>query len=280
MDYEILYKFLTYCFNSKSIFEDSDIINYIHRLQTTKPFTVKQWNHFTVYDSTGFQFYDSPSFSFAAISFNDLFVACCLVGERIYYWHVKEIQYKYTNFLFTPKYPVLANIVYNLYYDTDTFPSIYTWLLCANPSRPFKTDHIFSQTTILQVTTNDTNLLNLDLTMTLYNEPDTECLTSMELVDSKPWEIKPQHYEQYQMLYKLTAFRWNHIELYLRAFPFNHLILEKMLCDIKYPFLDEAYKFLVIAFETHNDALLKWINHRYQVDPKRSLQIKKLCYIG
>jgi hypothetical protein len=271
---------MSYCYNGKDIFDDKNIYEYIINIsQQTYPGPL-DFETFKVWTSPGFTFYDSSNASVAILSIEDIVAICCIINNRTYYWYlyVDQSRFEYDNFMFGMKYPVLANLVYNLYHDHFENPILLNYILYQTSWKIFPIHKIFCSTfelTSSQRIYENTNLIVLELWMDNYGKCDDNnyTYTSTEMYDYKPYDVKTiQEYQEYKLIKKHLMFRWEIIKEYLRIQNIDFIMLEQLLCCIRSRFLEEPYKFIEIALDTDRPELYKWVVRKYKIDKSRILK--------
>lgn len=279
----IVNKIMTYCYNGKPIFDDKEVYEYILTINNQKYEGPLTFEIFQVWRSPGFVFYDSSNASVVVLSIDDIVVICCLINNRVYYWylHTFENKFMYDNFMFGMKYPVLANLVYNLYYEHFRHPILLKHILYQTGWKIFPIHKIFSNDYELKTSQQifeKTNLIVLELCIDNYGEYDDDNYTSTEMYDYKPYNVTTlEKYEQYKMVKQTLISQWAIISEYfgnciLNELNIDFIYLEQLLCCIRFPFKDESYKFIQIALENDIPELYKWVLRKYKVDKSRLLK--------
>ena len=274
---DIVNKIMTFCYNDKEIFEDKNIYEYIVNIGNQKYEGPLTFETFQVWTSPGFTFYDSPNASVVVLSIEDIVVICCIIKNRVYYWYLQTYKnrFEYDNFMYGMKYPVLANLVYNLYYEHFKNPVLLNYILYQSDWKIFPIHKIFSQD--YQLTSSrqifeKTNLMVLELSIDNYGQHDDDNYSSTEMYDYKPYDVKTlEDYQQYKLYKKHLTFQWEIIKDYLTIHNIDFIILEQFLCCIRTRFLEEPYKFIQIALDTDKPELYKWVLRKYKIDKSRLL---------
>ena len=116
----------------------------------------------------------------------------------------------------------------------------------------------------------------LTFCISMYGESDDENITNIELANLKPWDAET--YKEIDIQKKLITKvykDWKLLEILLYT-GIDTLTLEYLLCDMRIPFEDEAYKILEIALNTNNVELFDWVKSKYKLDWKRVKSIIKI----
>jgi hypothetical protein len=275
----VVNKIMTYCFNDKPLFDDKEIYDYIINIHNQTYEGPMDFETFQVWTSPGFTFYNSSNASVIVLSIEDIVAICCIINNRVYYWYLYTYENKseYDNFMFGMKYPVLANLVYNLYYEHFENPIILKYILYQTSWKIFPIHKIFCRDYQLQVSRRifeNTNLMVLELCIENYGEYDQDNFSSTEMYDYKPYDVTTiQEYEDYKITKKLLTLQWEIIKRYLfQNNNIDFIFLEYLLVDIRMPFQEESYKFIQIALENDQPELYKWVLRKYRVDKSRLLK--------
>ena len=234
-------------------------------LTSTSTKTAYKEGVYTVHAAPGARLVTGPNVELFLQKTKSRLVICLICDNMVWYWILRELGcsnphstfFNYDNFMFGPKYPTLANAVYNLYHCKDPIDV------------SFAPSHLaFSpECEILDPVPSDKDLTALCCHM--YGDFDEPELTCNYLYECMPWDTK---YPATLWLYKLAVNklvrRWREIEVYLYNNP-NLLELERMLCDVQLRFFDEGYKIVEIALNTNNLRLYKWAERKYKLDKRR-----------
>jgi len=262
---EIVNKFLTYGYRKITNPNHHDLHKKLLKQQETG-----------MYKECGYSIYKAPQsilvlskdVEFFMVAFEESLKVCLVVNDRVYFWSLGSnySYFEYENFMYQPKYKVLANFIYNLYYSKEKYH--FKDLYQDRPWKLFKSHMAFSPDCKLG-DKGATFIYSLHWCIRSYGKEDQENITNQVIRGLEPWTLKNMN--DINILKNLTGkmnIHWNIIEAYLSGAGNIHTF-EKLLYQCRFQFLDEPYKLLDIAFVNDNPALYTWILNRYKVDKKR-----------
>lgn len=193
---------------------------------------------------------------------DNLTTVTLVVENRVYYW-TENFYSSYENFIYNVQYPALANFVYTSWCERKHIK----YLL--NNNKPFTSHLVFSPNCLVSCGVGvKTSKEQLQLCIDLWDEQEDEKLTTWEMDDIKPWNVKD---------FKIYKKLFQHNQRQFNAARFAENNWDRMfykIISIKPGFTEFYYKLYIIAVERGEEEMIN--QTRKRLDPVRLRAIDNL----